>query len=74
NPEVDRLLVQARSTMDQAQRKQLYQQVQEILARDLPYVSLFHRANIAVMKGGLTGFQMYPAGFLLSVPQMAWNK
>ncbi len=74
NPEVDRLLVQARSTFDQAQRKQLYQQVQQILARDLPYVSLFHRSNILIAKNGLTGFQMYPSGFLLSVPQMAWTK
>lgn len=73
NPELDRLLEQARATFDQGQRKQLYGQVQQILARDLPYVSLFHRSNIAIMKKGLTGYVTYPSGFLLSVPQMAWK-
>jgi peptide/nickel transport system substrate-binding protein len=73
NPQLDRILEQGRRTFDQEQRKQLYQQAQQILARDLPYVSLFHRSNIAVMKEGLTGFAMYPSGFLLSVPQMRWE-
>jgi peptide/nickel transport system substrate-binding protein len=73
NPELDRLLEQARATFDQGQRKQLYQQVQQTLATDLPYVSLYHRANIAIMKKGLTGFEMYPSGFLLSVPKMSWT-
>lgn len=73
NSRVDELLVQARSTFDQQRRKELYQEVQRIVAQELPYVSLYHRSNVAVMDSTLTGYEMYPAGFLLSLPKMQWE-
>src|SRR5207248_1366010 len=36
NPQVDKLLDQGVQTVDRSQRKQIYAQVQEILARDVP--------------------------------------
>lgn len=72
NPQVDQLIIQGRSTFDRDQRTEAYRQVQEILGRDLPYLSLFHRNNIAIMKRDLSGYEMYPSGFLLSVPKMSW--
>jgi peptide/nickel transport system substrate-binding protein len=74
NPRVDQLLAEARSTFDQSRRTALYQQVQQIVARDLPYVSLYHRSNIAIMNKDLEGFEMYPAGFLLSIADMRWDQ
>ena len=41
NDEVDALLVEARSTPDQARRKELYDRVQEILDADQPYCFLY---------------------------------
>lgn len=73
NPRIDQLLTEARSTFDQGRRKELYGEVQQILARDLPYLSLYHRSNIAIMDNELTGFEMSPSGFLLSVDEMSWE-
>lgn len=73
NAEVDRLIEQGRSTFQRDTRKAAYAQIQQILARDLPYISLYHRKNVAVMDAGLEGYQMYPSGFLLSVPKMSWS-
>jgi hypothetical protein len=33
-------------------------------------VSLYHRDNVAIMRKNISGFEMYPSGFLLSVPKM----
>lgn len=70
NPEVDRLIVEGRSTFDREKRKAAYAKIQQIVADDLPYLSLYSRHNIAVMKKNIDGFVMYPSGFLLSVPKM----
>ncbi|HEV8660566.1 MAG TPA: ABC transporter substrate-binding protein [Thermoanaerobaculia bacterium] len=70
NPRVDQLITEGRSTFDRAKRKTAYDEIQRILADDLPYVSLYHRDNVAIMRKNIDGFQMYPSGFLLSVPYM----
>ena len=49
---------------------QAYDEIQRILDEDLPYISLYHRDNVAIMRKNIEGFQMYPSGFLLSVPYM----
>ncbi|HEY4642582.1 MAG TPA: ABC transporter substrate-binding protein [Thermoanaerobaculia bacterium] len=71
NPKVDQLIEQGRSTFDRAKRKATYDELQQILADDLPYISLYHRDNVAIMRSNIDGFVMYPNGFLLSVPQMS---
>jgi peptide/nickel transport system substrate-binding protein len=70
NPKVDKLIEEGRATFDRAKRKAIYDQVQKILADDLPYLSLYHRDNVAIMRSNIDGFEMYPSGFLLSVPRM----
>jgi peptide/nickel transport system substrate-binding protein len=62
NPEIDQLLEQARRTLDRNKRKKLYWRVQEILAEDLPYISLWYETNIAVMDKHVFGFEILPAG------------
>jgi peptide/nickel transport system substrate-binding protein len=71
NARVDQLILEGRSTFDRAKRKQIYGEIQRIVQEDLPYVSLYHQINVAVMDKDLTGYTMYPAGFLLSIPQMS---
>ena len=73
NPRIDELLDRARATLDESARRVMYLEVERILAEDLPYVSLYHRFNVAVMDADLEGFRMYPSGFLLSVPEMHWK-
>lgn len=73
NPRIDQLIVQGRSTFDRPKRKEAYVEAQKILADELPYVSLYHRDNVAIMRSNLDGFKMYPSGFLLSIPEMEWK-
>lgn len=70
NPRVDQLIMQGRSTFDRTKRKAAYDEIQKILNDELPYISLYHRDNVAIMRKNIGGFQMYPSGFLLSVPFM----
>jgi peptide/nickel transport system substrate-binding protein len=71
NPRVDQLISEGRATFDRAKRKQIYGEIQRIVQEDLPYVSLYHQINVAVMDKGLQGYTMYPAGFWLGIPQMS---
>src|SRR5262249_44983712 len=70
NPRIDQLLSEGRSTFDRAKRKPIYEEVQRIIATDLPYISLYMQDNVAVMRKNIEGYVQYPAGFWLSVPQM----
>jgi peptide/nickel transport system substrate-binding protein len=70
NPRIDELLLKGRSTFDRAQRKPTYEEIQKILADDLPYISLYLQNNVAVMRSNIDGYVQYPAGFWLSVPEM----
>ena len=71
NPRVDELIMQGRATFDRAKRKQIYGEIQRIVQDDLPYVSLYHQINVAIMDKELQGYTMYPAGFWLGIPQMS---
>ena len=50
NPEVDALLEEARTEQDQAKRLELYQQAEEIVVQDVPWVPLFHGKGNALTK------------------------
>jgi len=71
NPKVDQLILQGRSTFDRAKRKPVYVEIQKTVQEDLPYISLYMQNNVAVMRNNIDGYVQYPAGFLLSVPQMS---
>ncbi len=67
NPEVNAFLRSARRALDLERRKQHYSRIQEILARDLPYVSLWHYDNVVVMRKNIHGFVLDPRGDLFSL-------
>lgn len=71
NPKVDQLILEGRSTFDRAKRKPAYEEVQRIVADELPYISLYMQTNVAIMRKNIDGYVQYPAGFYLSVPQMS---
>jgi len=70
NPEMDRLIEAGRGTIDQEKRKQIYAQVQQILARDLPYINLWYFDNVVVHSARVRDLHINPSGnydFLASV-------
>lgn len=60
--ELDQLLEQAQHELNPAKRKILIARVQQILAEELPYISLWHNDNIAILKRNLKGFWLHPTG------------
>jgi len=62
NTEVDRLIDLARREVDTEKRKAAYQEIQRIVAKDLPYVSLFYVDNVVVYNRRIGGMKLYPAG------------
>lgn len=74
DPELDRLIDQAARLGDPAQRRPLYVRAQEILARDLPYVVLMIKKNVAVAPRQLAGYRNYPGGELCSLRDVRWQR
>jgi peptide/nickel transport system substrate-binding protein len=62
NPRVDALIDRARGTLDQEVRKQLYREIQEILAEDLPYVELWYQDNVMVCSKRVRNVTLNPPG------------
>ena len=60
NPEVDRLIGEAALTPDQDARRVLYARAQQLIADDVPYISLWYKRNVAVFQPGLTGVTLSP--------------
>jgi peptide/nickel transport system substrate-binding protein len=70
NPEVDRLIDGAALEPDDAQRGARYARAQQLIAEDVPYVSLWYKKNIAVYQSDISGVQLTPIadfGFLKNV-------
>ncbi len=62
NPEVDRLIADARASVDQARRKRDYDRIQQIVARDLPYINLWYSDNVLVHSRRLRNLRLGSAG------------
>lgn len=62
NPRVDQLIDLGRRETDPEKRRDAYQEIQRIVADELPYVSLFYLDNVAVFNKRVKGMQLYPAG------------
>jgi len=70
NPQVDALLDQARVEGDREKRRALFNRVQNVIAEDLPYVSLWFMDNVSVHRKRISGVQLSPTGdydFLRSI-------
>ncbi len=67
NPEMDLLIERGRVLRNREERKEVYGRIQKILARDLPYVSLWNEVNVVVMEPRVRGFVLRPDGDFLSL-------
>jgi len=61
-PEMDRLLDQARVTLDQEERKKLYWQWDEMMVDECPEIFLVYRECGDVRQKWVHGFQSFPGG------------
>ncbi|MES1254356.1 MAG: ABC transporter substrate-binding protein [Acidobacteriota bacterium] len=62
NPMVDALLDEAARATDDSARAARFRHVQEILAQDVPYVSLWNKRNVVVAQRSLAGVHVSAAG------------
>jgi peptide/nickel transport system substrate-binding protein len=62
NPEVDRLLIEGRSTFDIEKRKRAYFRIQDILADEQPYTFLYVPDSLPVVSSRIRGVEPAPAG------------
>ncbi len=60
NKEVDKLLLEARKTESRKERTKIYYKVQEILAKDVPYIPLFQGKQRIVTKPNIKGVLLDP--------------
>ncbi|MGB6678549.1 MAG: ABC transporter substrate-binding protein, partial [Terriglobales bacterium] len=62
NPRVDLLIDQARGELDQNARKEIYAEIQQILAEDLPYINLWYIENVMVYNKRVRNVTLNPPG------------
>ncbi|KUF09388.1 ABC transporter substrate-binding protein [Pseudoponticoccus marisrubri] len=72
NPEVDRLLEQARVATDQAERARLYKEMQAIVQEDAPWVFVANWKQNAVTSDRVENFSLEPS-FLLMLEDVVKN-
>lgn len=64
NAEVDRLLDEGKHTLDQQQRKRIYDRFQEILAEQQPYIFLYIPDSLPVVAKRFHGIEPAPTGIM----------
>ncbi|HEX5432893.1 MAG TPA: ABC transporter substrate-binding protein [Candidatus Angelobacter sp.] len=74
NPRVDALIAQGRQTVDQAERKRIYAQIQEILAHDLPYIDFWYMDNVLVHTTRIRDLKLSPSGNYDFLTTAEWAK
>lgn len=62
NPEADKLLLQAQTTIDEAERERLYMKAQEILTQDAPWVPIAYAKPPLGFQKEVSGYQASPTG------------
>ncbi|PZO79858.1 MAG: ABC transporter substrate-binding protein [Mesorhizobium amorphae] len=62
NEEFNNLVIQAKTTTDQAERTKLYEQAQEVFKREAPWATLDHSLSVVPMRKEVTGFVQSPLG------------
>lgn len=61
NPELDRLLKEARTSFDPGRRARLYNRVQQMIYDESPVIVLFHKSMITAVSDRVRGYRIHPA-------------
>lgn len=62
NPRLDALIERGSTELDQNIRKQIYAEIQDILAQDLPYINLWYQDNVLVHSKRVHNLTLNPSG------------
>jgi peptide/nickel transport system substrate-binding protein len=62
NPRVDALIAEGLAETDQAKRRKIYAELQEIVAEELPYINLWFADNVLVHSKRLADVEISPSG------------
>ena len=68
NPEIDALCAKGTSTLEQAERKPIYDRIQEILLDDMPFAPIFAYDLVVGVKDRVHGYEVNPY-----TPINSWN-
>ncbi len=72
NPQLDELLVQARSEADRAKRVQLYHQIQKLIAEDLPVIYLYYPRELQAVSKRTKGLPLIGYRDALTWMEKVW--
>ena len=70
NPKVDELLDKGKVTVEQAERGDIYKEVQRILSEDVPIMPLWYEHNVVVSGRNVKGYSPTPHGDFSSLPKV----
>jgi peptide/nickel transport system substrate-binding protein len=70
NSEIDRLTELGEITVNPEERKKIYLQVQDIVAKELPYIGLWYGKNVAVHRKNIKNVRLHPAGKWITLLEM----
>ena len=62
NVRIDKILKEARQTLEPAKRKDLYDTAQDLLYQEMPYFFLWHEDQFAVFRENVKNFKIYADG------------
>lgn len=62
NPQVDELLAKARTVAPGEERNNIYKEIQQILAKDAPWLPISHGTNLAASSPKIKGFSVHKTG------------
>lgn len=62
NPSLDALIEKGEATVDLKTRKAIYDEVQSVVAKDLPYIGFWHNRNVGIYRKELSNVKMPPNG------------
>lgn len=69
NPEVDRLLLDGRSTFDLPERTRIYHRIHELIANDQPYTFLYVPDSLPIINKRFKGIEPAPIGIMHNLIQ-----
>ena len=71
NPAYDKLMVQGRQTTDQAKRAQIYQQANQILHHDAPWIFINHANQVRATRANVKGFLLNPLQMFFNMERVS---
>lgn len=74
NERLDELLDKGERVVDRDERREIYAKVQKILARDVPYVSLWHEDNVAILDERVEDYFITPNARFEALKQARFPK